>query len=455
MKEEGSMSQSKSLFSRRRFIGSSAAAVGGISLGRFAGRAEAQRAVPALPLSELRLTGTPDEAYWWKVRSQYNLVDGFTFMNNGTLGPVPKVVIEENDRVFLEIATDPTNGSRRPELDENRKLLAAFVGADTGEIAYTRSTTEGMNIFAMGVDWSEGDEILMSTHEHNGGIEAYYTLERRRGIKINWLDIPSPPESVDQIVDLYEKAITPRTRCMMVSHITYVTGLVMPVAELTELAHRRGLLISVDGAHPVGMIEVDVHAMGCDHYAAAGQKWLMCGTGTGFVFVGREVMDRVWPLMGAGSYLDSQTREVKFYADYRKLEDAGQRDIPSALGMAAAIRLQQTIGKKNIESRVRQLATRLKEGLAEIEGVNLWTSMDPKLSAGLTLFSIREIPMQNIVDTLMARDRLYVRTIGTGGLNAVRASTHIYNMPSEVDRLLDGVRHLALNWAEYMASTTA
>lgn len=430
------------------------AAVSGLSLGGLTRRAEAQRAVSALPLDELRLSGAPDEAYWWKVRSQYNLIDGFTFMNNGTLGPMPKVVMDENDRVFKEIAIDPTNGSRREELDANRALLATFVGADPEELAYTRSTTEGMNIFAMGVDWREGDEILMCTHEHNGGIEAYLTLERRRGVKINWLEIPSPPDSLDQIIDLYDQAITPRTRCIMVSHITYVTGLLMPVKALTELARRRGVLISVDGAHPVGMLDVDFHAMGCDHYAAAGQKWLMCGTGTGLVCVGRDVMDRVWPLMGAGSYRDDDTDELKFYEDSRKYEDAGQRDIPSALGMAAAIRFQNTIGKKLIETRVRELSTRLREGLEEIEGVKLWTSMDPALSAGLTLFSIRDIPMENITKALMEQDRIYIRTMSTGNLNAVRASTHIYNMPGEVDRLVAGVRQVAKNWSDYMAAPT-
>lgn len=448
------MSRSIPQLSRRRFFGSSAAAGAGLAVGGLARRVEAQPPVTVLSLSELRPAGTPDESYWWRVRSQFNLVDGLTYMNNGTLGPVPKVVMDENDRMFREIAADPRNGSRRPELDENRKLLAAFVGADPEEIAHTRSTTEGMNIFAMGVDWKEGDEILMCRHEHNGGIEAYLTLERRRGIKINWLDVPSPPAGIDEIVGLYERAITPSTRCIMVSHITYPTGLVMPVAELAELAHRRGLLISVDGAHPLGMLDLDIRALGCDHYAASGQKWLMCGTGTGLAYISRGIMDRVWPLMGAGSYRDDGSDERKFYDDSRKYEDAGQRDTPSALGMAAAVRFQEAVGKQNIEKRVRQLAARLKDGLSEIEGVKLRTSPDPKLSAALTSFSIREIPMQNIVEALAARDRIHIRTMRTGNLNAVRVSTHIYNMPGEVDRVLEVVRHLARNWADYMATTS-
>ena len=448
------MRKSKTDLSRRQFIGSSTVALGVLNLAGFSGCSEVQQAVPALPLEKLRPSGTPDEAYWSKVRSQFNLIDDFTFMNNGTLGPMPRLVTDEHDRVFAELAADPTNGSRREELDANRPLLARFVGSDPEETVYTRSTTEGMNIFAMGVDWREGDEILMCTHEHNGGIEAYLTLEKRRGIKIKWLEVPSPPESIDQIVELYDQAITPRTRCIMVSHLTYVTGLLMPVKELTDLARRRGLLISVDAAHPLGMIDIDFHGMGCDHYAGSGQKWLMCGTGTGLACVSRNIMDSVWPLMGAGSYRDEDTEERKFYRDSRKYEDAGQRHTPSALGMATAIRFQNTIGKENIESRVCELSARLKEGLKAIEGVKVWTSMDPTLSAGLTLFSIRDIPMENVQQALMERDRIYIRTMRTGNLNGVRVSTHIYNMPGEVDRLLAGVGHLAKNWSDYMTAPT-
>ena len=168
-----------------------------------------------------------------------------------------------------------------------------------------------------------------------------------------------------------------------------------------------------------------------------------------------DVMPNVWPLMGAGSYRNAETDELEFYQDARKYEDCGQRDTPSALGMSTAIHFQKMIGKKTIENRVRQLTTRLKAGLAKIDGVTLWTSMNPKLSAGLTLFSIREIPMANIVKALMDRDRIYIRTMRTGNLNGVRASTHIYNMPDEVDRLLEGVRHLAAHSSDYMSESTA
>ncbi|MGH9320826.1 MAG: aminotransferase class V-fold PLP-dependent enzyme [Vicinamibacteria bacterium] len=375
-------------------------------------------------------------------------------MNNGTLGPVPRVVQDENDRVAREIASDPTNGYRNEELHEKRKDIARFMRALPEEIAYTRSTTEGMNIFAHGIDWREGDEILMCNHEHDGGVEPYMVLVKRRGVRIRRVDVPSPPESVDQIVSLYEKAITPKTRAFMISHMTYVTGLLMPVKELSELARRKGILTSIDGAHPLGMMDLDMHGLGCDHYAGAGQKWLLCGTGTGVCYFRQDVQDRIWPLMGAGGSVGADGNR-NFFKDARRYEDCGQRDVPSALGMLAAVRLQQTIGKKNIEDRVRQLSQRLRDGLAEIEGVTLWTSTSPELSVGLTLFSVRDIPMANVKSAILERGRVYVRDMRTGNLNAVRASTHIYNLPEEVDRLIESVRYVASHSADYMTLPTA
>jgi len=435
--------------SRRGFLGGtlSAAAAATLPSGLLAARTRdlgEQVIAPTLSASDLKLTGTPDEAYWWKVRSQFNIIDGMTFMNNGTEGPVPRMVLEANERYFREIAENPSNNYRREEVDQVRAVLAGFVGVDAEEIAVTRSTTEGMNIFTHGLDWKAGDEVIFCTHEHGGGIGPYTTLAKRHGVNIVRIEIPSPPESVDQIVGLYEKAITPRTKVIMVSHMTYVTGLVTPVKELADLAHRRGLLISVDGAHPLGMLDLNLKAMNVDHYSAAGQKWLMCGTGTGMCYIKREVQDRVWPLMGPpGDPKDGA----------KKYESFGQRDVPSALGMTAGVDLQLAIGKTHVERRVRELSTRFRTGVKNIPGVKMWTSEDPQFAAGLTLFSVRDIPMANVQQAILNRDRIYIRTMSTGNLNACRAATHIYNMPEEVDRLVESIKHVSENASRYMTPT--
>ena len=219
-----------------------------------------------------------------------------------------------------------------------------------------------MNIFIRGLDWKAGDEVVYCTHEHGGGIQPLLQIEARYGVKLVKIEVPSPPESVDQIVKIYERAMTAKTRLLMVSHMTYVTGLITPIKALSDLAHAKGALISVDGAHPLGMLDLDLKATGIDHYAAAGQKWLLAGTGSGVCYVKRDVQDRIWPLMG---YADQKTTNDPKAASYgaRKYELGGQRNVPGFMVMAEAMDFHEAIGKKNVEARVRQLSTKLRAGL--------------------------------------------------------------------------------------------
>jgi selenocysteine lyase/cysteine desulfurase len=375
-------------------------------------------------------------------------------MNNGTYGPTPRGVVEAFAKYERELAEDPTDNYRNEGRDAVRTRMAAFVGAAPEEIALTRSTSEGMNIFIRGYDWKADDEVVYCTHEHGGGIQPLTHVAARYGVKLVRVEVPSPPESVDQIVKIYERAMTPRTKMIMVSHMTYVTGLITPIKELADLAHSKGALISVDGAHPLGMLDLNLGATGIDHYAAAGQKWLLAGTGTGVCYVKRSVQDRIWPLMGHADLKATNDPKSGNYGA-RKYEGGGQRNVPSFMAMADAMDFHEAIGKQNVEARIRQLSTKLRAGLKGIPGVKTWTSENPQFAAGLTLFSVRDIPMENVVKGIYDFNRVWIRTMGTGNLNGVRAATHVYNMPAEVDRLLEAVTHVAGNASRYMTPPTA
>ena len=368
---------------RRRFLGASAAAAGA-----FAARpALAANPNPSVAgrLADLTPAGALDEAYWWRVRGQFNLLDGMTFMNNGTLGPSPRVVLDTLERVAREVSEDPRNGYRFGDREVVRGQLAEFLGADISEISLVRNTTEGMRVFALGLDWREGDEVIMNPHEHPWPIQIYRGLEKRRGIRIRWVDVPWPPESPEQVVDIYRKAIGEKTRAIVVSHAMYPTGAIMPARELCALAREHGVLSSVDGAHPVGMVDINLRDMGCDHYAGAGQKWLLAGTGTGMAYVRSELQEQIWP----DCWVPDEDRG-DYQQGARIYDYGGQRNAPSALAMGAAIELQMTVGKRNIESRIRALNERLREELSAIPDVTLHTSKDPRLSAALTTFSVGE-----------------------------------------------------------------
>lgn len=433
--------------SRRQFLGGSAAALGAWSAGSLGSAgvfAQGRGNAAAAPtLASLKTMDPADEAFWRVVRKEYNIVDGLTYMNNGTLGPMPRPVIDANVRYLNDAAADP---HALPSTEPVRVKIAAFIGADPDEVVLNRSTTEGMKQFTTGLDLKSGDEIVMSTHEHPGGHDPWRAREKRHGLKVIEVAIPAPAESVEQIVSLFEKAITPRTRVLMVSHISFVTGLASPIKALSEMAHRKGLLFSVDAAHALGMLDLNMHEYGIDHYSAAGQKWLMAGTGTGVAYFKKDIQDRVWSDMASAN--ENATQGA------RKFERSGQRNIPSALGMGDAADFQLLIGKKHVEARVKQLALRLKTGLREIPGAKIYTPMSAELSGGLTTFSVRDVPKANVLKVLMDKYGVYIPQSGLNSFSC-RASTHIYTMPSDVDRLLEGVRYASENSAKLMTSTAA
>lgn len=324
------------------------------------------------------------------------------------------------------------------------------MGADPEEICLTRSTTEGIKVLCAGLDLKMGDEVLMSSHEHWGGYGPWRAREKREGIKVSTVVIPAPPESADQVIDMVEKAITPKTRVLVVSHPIYVTGLLMPIKGLAEMVHRKGLVIVVDGAHALGMLDLNLHDFGVDFYAASGQKWLMAGTGTGVAYFKRDLLPKVWSDMTVSPFSpvvendDPNLRASKF-------ERSGQRNIPSLRGMGDAIDFHNVIGKQNVEARIRQLAARLKNGLAEIPGVKVGTPMSPELSGGLTTLAIEGVPQLTTLKVFMEREDIF---IPRSRLNpsAFRISTHIYNSPAEVDRVLAVVKHIAENASKYKAA---
>jgi len=399
-------------------------------------------------LDQLRPAGLPDEAHWRKIRTQFSLREDLAFLNTGTCGPVPHVVLDVRERYDRELAADPTNNFRSSELASVRRRLAEFVNASPDEIALTHSTTEGLNLFAHGLDWKSGDEVLLGTQEHFSAHEAYQSLERRYGIRIVWVEIPATPDSVEHLVSLYARVITPRTRVLAVSEVTYTTGLRAPLKELADLAHGHGVLISVDGAQSFGVIPLDVRASGVDHHAGPGQKWLLAGTGTGFSYLRKDLHEKVWPLTG---YVDSKGAGGRGAPPGNRYERSGQVNIPASLGVAAAVDFQNAIGKENIQARAWQLTGQLRDGLKRIPGISQVTPSEPRLSAAITVFTIRNGAPSQVLKYLLDHEHVQLRSVKVGDVDAIRASTHFYNSPQDIDRLLSGLTYVAQNTAQFAA----
>ena len=382
---------------------------------------------------------SPDGLYWDAVAKHFMFQDGVIMMNNGTVGPMPEPVFNTLMKYFKVQATNPYDCYNFfPTLkDEVRNKVADFINASPDEIAINRNTTEGINTAIHGLDMNEGDEILISSLEHPAGIHPCRLKKKRFGITVTEVPLGVPPKSSEEIVDAFEKAITPKTKAICISHTVYITGLISPIKELSEMAHKHGILIIVDSAHGIGMLDLNMKEMGADVFCASPYKWLGAPTGCGIMYVNKEVQDKIYPLIATGGW-DTNKGAQRF-------ETLSQRADPIIFALGEAIDFQNAIGKQRIERRIKTLAGHLKQELQKISKVRLHTSTDPYLSGGLTAFSIEGVDAEMIVDFIREKYNIVIRTIGRDRDNTrgVRVSTNFYISLKQVDMLLEGIHHLA------------
>ena len=380
----------------------------------------------------------PDGVYWEEIRGLYDFEDRFIMMNNGTLGPMPKPVFNTLTRYFRVQMTNPYDGyNYLPTFRESvRQKLAAFINASPDEVALTSNTTEGLNLVINGLDLKDGDEALMCNFEHPGHLGPWKLKEKRTGVKLKQVNLGLTPKSVDEIVGAFAAAITPKTRIISVSHTVFITGLITPLKELSRLAHDKGLLILADSAHGIGMLDLDMKALGVDFFASSPYKWLGAPTGVGLLYVRKETIDKVWPTIVSSGWESAQGAG--------KLDPSGQRSDAMLFALDEALNFQNRIGRSRIERRIKALSARLKQELGKTPGAKVHTPVDPYLSAGLTAFSMAGVEAAKLVDYLREKYNLVVRTVGSkeAGTLGVRVSTPIYISTKEVDMVVEGVRTL-------------
>jgi selenocysteine lyase/cysteine desulfurase len=423
--------------SRRLFLRAVAAGSAVAAAGWPVSPAAGQAAIAA---AEAAQDGELSEAdFWAQVRSEFLTSDELAYMNSGSLGPMPRPVYYALVDGYRGLASDPgrENARHTAAQADLRAKLAAFVNADPGEIALTRNTTEGMSFIANGLDLQAGDEVLGSFHEHPGGLEPWKLQARRKGIVVRELPFPIPPPAPEDIVSRFEDAITPRTKVISVSHVTFPTGCMLPVKELAALARPRGILTVVDGAHGIGMLALDMHDLGIDFYASSPYKWMGGPVGTGFLYLRQESQQQVWPTVANTGWDDPERAAARY-------DRLGQRAGPLLMATSAALDFQNAIGRQRIEQRIRALAGRLRERLAEIPQVQVHTSAHPLLACGLTGFALEGFDRRDVVDTLWRRHHIWVRHTDLG-LNTVRVSTHHYNTEAQVDRVAEALRDILAN----------
>ncbi|HVX87504.1 MAG TPA: aminotransferase class V-fold PLP-dependent enzyme [Gemmatimonadales bacterium] len=373
------------------------------------------------------------EAWWKDLRRQFYLADGI-FLNTGTFGASPRPVVDATIAHLLAFETvfhqQGVDGAKL------FRSLGALVGSPPENLALTRNTTEAMNVIARGIDLGPGDTVVATTHEHVGGICPWQLVTKRYGAKLVQFDPPLDPASPQELVDAWVAASPPGTKVWMISHVLFSTGLIQPVQMLCAEAKRRGIITAIDGAHPPGMLQLDLTALGCDFYASSPHKWVLAPKGSGFLYISPEWIDRLWPLCASGGWDDLSIKGMRF-------DHVGTRNDSITAGMQAALDFNAGIGQANIEKRVRGLATTLDAKLRAIPQVRMFSPSRPEFRSALVSFKIEGKETPAVARRLWELGPVRVRQVAEYGYNYLRLSTHIYNGPDQVDKVVELLGRIA------------
>ena len=307
-----------------------------------------------------------------------------------------------------------------------RDPLAAFVGCTRDEIALVRNATEANSYIANGVDLKPGDEVLMTDQEHPGGEQPWQLKAKRYGIAVKKITLPKPVQNTAQVLNLFSDAITPRTRVIFFSHITTVTGVVLPAKELCGLARSKGILSAVDGAHVPGMMKLNLHDLGCDMYSSSPHKWLQSTKGSGFLYVRDEVIDRLWNTIATEGWNEPKLRAERF-------QRIGSSNIPALWGLRASLEFANQIGMDRIEKRHCQQADYIHGEMVKRHAES-WTSPDPALRCAIATVNVPPIHIGELEKWMWTKHKIRIRG---GEPYKIRLSTPYYLRRADMDRFLE------------------
>lgn len=396
--------------------------------------------VPPAPVKLPAYEAKTETAYWRAIRDLYPLLDTPAYLNTGGLGPASQPVLDTVFSTMTELQKHSETG--HDLFEPARETVARFLGAMPSEIGFTRNATEATSIIAAGLALREGDEVIFESHAHPGGSFPWFNQEKNRGIKVRLFE--SDPASPEANLAHIRALITPRTRVIQVSHITCTTGLVFDVRAIAELAHAHGTWFHIDGAQSAGMIPVDVHAIGCDSYAVSGHKWIGGPHESGALYIRRDRVGEVAvTLVGAHSgALDHLPGAIQFDAGTVRHE-YGTRNAGLVCGLAAAVRLQEQIGRDRIAAYGHGLASFLHRELSKIDGITVLTPARDDMRGSMATVTHARADAAKLFEFLVKQHRLRCRPVTEQGLQAVRISTHVFNSPAECERVVAGARDAA------------
>src|SRR5579862_4710281 len=374
-----------------------------------------------------------DEDYWSEIRGAFTIDRNVINLNNGHVSPAPRPV-QDAMRRYLEFSDmGPWHtmiDNLEKQIEMVRRRLAATAGCDPEEMAITRNASESLEIAQCGIDLKPGDEVLTTNQDYPRMLTTFRQRERREGIVLKTISFPVPPPSLDDLYRRFEQAVTPRTKLILVCHITNRTGQIFPIRRICDMAHARGIPVIVDGAHAFNHFPFKLSDLDCDYYGTSLHKWTCAPIGTGFLYVKKSRIPSTWALMAANDRQDS---------DIRKFEEIGTHPAANHDAISQALIFIENIGIDRKAARLRYLRDRWAHRLAENPKAKILHSPDPAQSCGIGFLAFNGVDAEKMAETLWSKYNIITVRVGHEEYDGLRITPHIYSTVADVDYFAESV----------------
>ena len=378
-----------------------------------------------------------DDQFWNQIRSQYMLKPDYINLENGFYNFIPQPTLEKYIQHIRDINYQGSYYMRTVQRDNKKRMaakLAAVAGCSPEELIITRNTTESLDLVIAGQDWKAGDEALMAIQDYGSMLDMFEQVSKRYGVVLNKVSIPNLPASDEEIVSLYEKAITPKTKLLMIPHMVNITGHILPVRKICDMAHSKGVEVMVDGAHAFAHIQYKISELDCDYYGTSLHKWMSVPLGAGFLFVKKEKIAKTWPLIGDGT---------KDLSDIRRLNHIGTHACATDLTIEDAIDFYNMIGAERKEKRLRYIQQYWTSRVKNVPKIIINTPTDDKRSCGIANVGIAGMTPADLAKRLMDEHKIFTVAIDTANVHGCRITPNVYTSLEELDAFVAALKKLA------------
>lgn len=398
----------------------------------FTSIADLMKRVAEVPPTELASA----EDFWAEIRSHYKLKPDYINLENGYYCMLPQPTLDHFMAHIKEVNYNASYYMRTVQWDNKKKVsdkLAEMAGCEADELIITRNTTESLDLVIGGFPWKAGDEAVMANQDYGAMLNMFKQVERRHGVVRKVIDIPMNPASDEQVVAAYEAAITKNTKLLMVCHLVNITGHILPIKKICEMAHARGVEVMVDGAHAFGQINFSIKDLGCDYYGTSLHKWLSVPLGAGFLFVKKEKIGSLWPIFA------EDAREPD---DISRLNHTGTHPVHTDLAILDAIDYHNAIGGKRKEARLRYLQNYWTNKARKINGVIINTPEDSTRSCAIANVGIAGMKPGEMSKALLENHRIWTVAINRSGVHGCRITPNVYTTTDELDAFVKALKEL-------------